>query len=61
VIEARGVKARIAQLALSRLRQGRAQLLGAVLTKFEAKRAHFGYGYEYGYGYGYGQDAKKGA
>jgi capsular exopolysaccharide synthesis family protein len=61
VIEARGVKARIAQLALSRLRQGRAQLLGAVLTKFEAKRAHFGYGYEYGYGYGYGQDAKQGA
>lgn len=52
VLEARGVKGRIAKLALSRLRQGRADLLGAILTKFEAKRAHFGYGYEYGYGYG---------
>jgi succinoglycan biosynthesis transport protein ExoP len=52
VIEARGVKARIARLALGRLRQGRAQLLGSVLTKFDSKRAHFGYGYDYGYGYG---------
>jgi capsular exopolysaccharide synthesis family protein len=52
VLEARGVKGRIAKLALTRLRQGRAELLGAILTKFEAKRAHFGYGYDYGYGYG---------
>jgi capsular exopolysaccharide synthesis family protein len=55
VLEARGVTARVARLALSRLRQGRAQLLGAILTKFEAKRTNFGYGYDYGYGYGYGQ------
>lgn len=55
VLEARGVKARIARLALSRLRQGRAQILGAILTKFEAKKSNFGYGYDYGYGYGYGQ------
>jgi polysaccharide biosynthesis transport protein len=61
VIEARGVKARIAQLALGRLRQGRAQLLGAILTKFETKRSNFGYGYDYGYGYGYGRDDKKAA
>ena len=52
VLEARGVKARIARLALSRLRQGQAHILGIVLTKFEAQRAHFGYGYDYGYGYG---------
>jgi capsular exopolysaccharide synthesis family protein len=55
VLEARGVTARVARLALSRLRQGRAQLLGAILTKFEAKRTNYGYGYDYGYGYGYGQ------
>jgi Mrp family chromosome partitioning ATPase len=55
VVEARGVKARLARLAIGRLRQARAQLLGAVLTKFEAKRAHFGYGYDYGYGYGSGE------
>jgi len=55
VLEARGVKARIARLALTRLRQGRARLLGAILTKFEAKKSNYGYGYDYGYGYGYGQ------
>ena len=58
VVEARGVKARLARLALGRLRQARAQLLGAILTKFEVKRAHFGYGYDYGYGYGNGDTAK---
>lgn len=52
VLEARGVKGRIAKVALTRLRQGRAVLLGAVVTKFESKRAHYGYGYDYGYGYG---------
>jgi succinoglycan biosynthesis transport protein ExoP len=52
VLEARGVTARGARLALGRLRQARARLLGVVLTKFEAKRAHYGYGYDYGYGYG---------
>jgi succinoglycan biosynthesis transport protein ExoP len=29
-------------------------VIGAVLTKFDVKRAHYGYGYDYGYGYGYG-------
>jgi polysaccharide biosynthesis transport protein len=57
VVEASGVRGRIARLALGRLRQGRARLLGTVLTKFESNRAHYGYGYDYGYGYG--QDAKK--
>ena len=52
VLEVHGVTARVARLALNRLRQARAHLLGVVLTKFEAKRAHYGYGYEYGYGYG---------
>jgi capsular exopolysaccharide synthesis family protein len=61
VVEARGVKARIARLALARLRQSRARLLGAILTKFETKRSNFGYGYDYGYGYGYGRDDKKAA
>jgi succinoglycan biosynthesis transport protein ExoP len=56
VIEARGVKARLALLAINRLRQGRAQLLGVILSKFEVKRAHYGYGYDYGYGYGRTED-----
>lgn len=57
VVEARGVKARMAELAIGRLRQARARLLGTVLTKFDSKRAHFGYGYEYGYGYGSSKSA----
>jgi len=38
--------------ALSRLAAVRTRICGAVLTKFEARKAHYGYGYEYGYGYG---------
>jgi polysaccharide biosynthesis transport protein len=55
VMEAGGVKGRIARRAVDRLRQGRARLLGTVLTKFDPRRANIGYGYEYGYGYGYGE------
>jgi capsular exopolysaccharide synthesis family protein len=57
VVEARGVKARMAELAIGRLRQARAHLLGTVLTKFDSRRAHFGYGYDYGYGYGSSKSA----
>ena len=38
---------------LRRLEIARAPLIGAVLTKYNAKTA--GYGADYGYGYGYGQ------
>jgi capsular exopolysaccharide synthesis family protein len=43
--------------ALKRLQMGRGLLIGAVLTKFDAKAAGYGYGYGYGYGahdYSYG-------
>lgn len=56
VVEASGVKARMARMAIERLRQSRARILGAVLTKFEARNAQYGYDYEYGYGYGSGGD-----
>lgn len=55
VLEAGGVKARIARRALDRLRSGRSRPVGVILTKFDAGRAHLGYGYDYGYGYGYGR------
>lgn len=42
--------------ALKRLRLGRANLIGAVLTKFDAVAE--GYGYGYGYDYNYGADPK---
>lgn len=51
-VEANGARSSIIRAATERLRSANVNLLGAVLTKFDAKKAHFGYGYEYGYGYG---------
>lgn len=54
VIEADRTAVRASQAAIHRLRDSRAHLLGALLTKYRAKQA--GYRYGYGYGYGYGRD-----
>lgn len=57
VIESHGTKKGMARVAIARLRAANSILLGVVLTKFDAKRAHYGYGYNYGgtsYGYGNG-------
>ena len=51
-VQARGARASLIRAAIQRLRASNATILGVVLTKFEAKRAHYGYGYDYGYGYG---------
>ncbi len=59
VLESHGVRASLAKVALSRLVAAHAQVLGVVLTKFEEKRAHFGYGYDYGYGYGLGDKSSE--
>lgn len=55
VVEARSTQAGVVRNALNRLATAHANVLGTVLTKFEAKRAHLGYGYGYGYEYGYGR------
>jgi capsular exopolysaccharide synthesis family protein len=55
VVEARSIQAGTVRIALGRMRTAHVNILGAILTKFEAKHAHLGYGYDYGYGYGYGQ------
>ncbi|HWL48176.1 MAG TPA: polysaccharide biosynthesis tyrosine autokinase [Sphingomonadaceae bacterium] len=52
VVEAHGIRRRLVRMALDRLNDAHAHVLGAILTKFDARKAHFGYGYEYGYGYG---------
>lgn len=52
VVEAHGIRTRLVRVALGRLANAHAHILGALLTKFDSKQAHFGYGYEYGYGYG---------
>ena len=47
-----GIRTSLVKVALARLRSANARIFGIVLTKFDAKRAHYGYGYDYGYGYG---------
>jgi polysaccharide biosynthesis transport protein len=41
--------------AIKRLQLARANIVGAVLTKFDARNAGYGYGYGYNYNYSYGQ------
>ena len=52
VIEADRTAVRASQAALSRLRESRAHILGALLTKYRAKQTGYGYGYGYGCDYG---------
>lgn len=64
VLESRGTRRGQARGALRRIQVGRAHLLGAVLTKFNAKSTSYG-GYDYAYDYHYGaepeqEDSKKG-
>lgn len=51
-VESHGIRQEQVRTALERLASSHARILGAVLTKFDSQRAHYGYGYEYGYGYG---------
>lgn len=51
-VESHGIRSSLVKTALQRLLAANAHILGGVLTKFEARKAHYGYGYEYGYGYG---------
>lgn len=55
VIEANATHKSMARVSLSRLKAANVHVMGVVLTKFDARTAHYGHGYEYGYGYGYGQ------
>ncbi|RYG88094.1 MAG: polysaccharide biosynthesis tyrosine autokinase [Alphaproteobacteria bacterium] len=52
VVESHATRSSVARLSINRLLDARARVLGVLLTKFEARRAHYGYGYDYGYGYG---------
>jgi len=53
-VEARSIQAGAVRVALDRLRTAHANVIGAVLTKFDARRSALGYGGDYGYAYGYG-------
>ena len=51
-VESHGIRSTLVKTALGRLASANARVIGGVLTKFEARKAHYGYGYDYGYGYG---------
>lgn len=57
-VESHGIRSSLVKTALGRLASANARIFGGVLTKFEARKAHYGYGYEYGYGYGRQRDEK---
>ena len=57
-VESHGIRSTQVKTALGRLQAAHTRVFGAVLTKFEARKAHYGYGYEYGYGYGRDADTK---
>ena len=52
VIQSHSTGASAGLVAMRRLRDVQANIVGILLTKFQAERAHYGAGYEYGYGYG---------
>ena len=51
-VESHGIRSSQVKTALNRLAAANVHIFGGALTKFEARKAHYGYGYEYGYGYG---------
>lgn len=57
-VESHGIRSTQVKTALGRLQAAHTRVFGGVLTKFEARKAHYGYGYEYGYGYGRDADTK---
>ena len=59
-VESHGIRASQVKTALGRLAAANVRIFGGVLTKFEARRAAYGYGYEYGYSYGRAKDDAKG-
>ncbi|MEG3163595.1 polysaccharide biosynthesis tyrosine autokinase [Sphingomonas sp. PB2P19] len=57
-VESHNLRTSLAVVALGRLRSAKVNVLGAVMTKFNAKQSSYGYGYDYGYGYGHQTSAK---
>lgn len=59
LLESGGVSPAVAKEAKTRLKQGGAHILGAVLNKVDVAAGHYGYGNGYGYYYYYGNDGER--
>ena len=55
-VESNGIRSTLVKTAIGRLLSANVRIMGAVLTKFDARKSHYGYGYGYEYGYHYGRD-----
>ena len=51
-VESHGIRSTQVKTALGRLTSAKVKIFGGIVTKFDARKAHFGYDYDYGYGYG---------
>jgi succinoglycan biosynthesis transport protein ExoP len=54
-VESNGIRTNLVKQALARLMSANLRVIGIVLNKFDAKKAHHGYSYGYEYGYDYGR------
>ena len=55
-VESNGIRSTLVKTAIGRLTSANVRIMGAVLTKFDARKSHYGYGYGYEYGYHYGRE-----
>src|SRR5690606_32522832 len=51
-VESHNIRSSVVKAAIHRLESANVRIIGGVLTKFNVRKAHYGYGYEYGYDYG---------
>jgi capsular exopolysaccharide synthesis family protein len=58
-VESHGIRSTQVKTALSRLANANVRVFGCVLTKFEARKSHYGYGYGYEYGFSYGRQERE--
>jgi Mrp family chromosome partitioning ATPase len=58
VMQAGGVRRPMARRAIDRLADGRGHIVGAVLTKFDSKRAGYSSAYSYAYKYNEGEGSR---
>jgi polysaccharide biosynthesis transport protein len=58
VMQAGGVRRPMARRAIDRLAEGRGHIVGAVLTKFDSKRAGYSSAYSYAYKYNEGEGSR---
>lgn len=58
VLQAGNIRRPAALRAITRLHEAQANIVGAILTKFDVRRAEYAYGYSYNYAYGYNMGKK---